>query len=244
MATLYLRATPEAVAPLVLLTGDPARVDRIDARLDGARIVSRNREYTLATGRYQDTPISALSAGIGAPSTAIALEELAGVGARAVVRVGTMMGVEAAMGSAVLATGAARFEGTSAAYLPLPCPAVPDWALARSVLAAATAAGLDVRTGISATYDAFYPAMAPTLVGGQPLDLAPLRAAGVLALDMETALVYIAGARLRLAVVALCLVTVRAEPFAQLAPNARAAGEDRLVGAALDGLVAFDRMTR
>jgi uridine phosphorylase len=43
--TLYLRCSPGDVGPRVLLCGDPARVDRIGALLDEARVVSRNREY-------------------------------------------------------------------------------------------------------------------------------------------------------------------------------------------------------
>ena len=239
--TLYLRCNPGDVAPLVLLTGDPARVDRIAEMLDQARVVSRNREYVVATGEYRGQPISAVSAGIGAPSTAIALEELTRLGLRAVVRVGTMMGVHAPMGTAVISTGAARFEGTSGAYLPLAYPAIPDWYLSQALAEAGRDHHLDVRLGLTVTQDAFYPSMAPSLVKRGTLDLHVPRRAGALALDMESSLVCVMGMTLGFAAAVMCLVTVQAEPFTTLESDSRAALEAQLIAAVFDGLIGFDK---
>jgi uridine phosphorylase len=238
--TLYLRCRPGDVAPLVLLTGDPARVDRIAQMLENPRSVSQNREFVVVSGQYRGAAVSAVSAGIGAPSTAIALEELAQLGVHTVVRLGTMMGLHAPMGSVVLSTGAARFEGTSSAYLPMPYPAIPNWHLVGALASAAQHHGLDVHRGVTATYDAFYPAMAPTLVGRGELDLKLLLDAGTLAMDMETSLLYILGMRLRLATAAMCLVTVQAQPHAALDADTRTALETRLITAALDGICSLD----
>ncbi len=237
--TLYLRCRPGDVAGRVLLTGDPARVARIGGMLNQAHEVARNREFLVVSGEYQGQQVSALSAGIGAPSTAIALEELARLGVRAVVRLGTMMGVHAPMGSVVLSTGAVRFEGTSSAYLPLAYPAIPDWDLVQGLAAAGREHDLDVRLGLTATHDAFYPSMAPELVNRGQLDLDIPRRAGVLALDMESSLVYVAGMVLGLAAASMCLVTVQAEPHAALPPDQRTALETHLIEAALDGLITF-----
>lgn len=239
--TLYLRCQPEDVAPLVLLTGDPARVQRTADLLDDARLIGVNREFAVASGAHCGVPVTVVSGGIGAPSTAIALHELAQAGAKAVVRVGTMMGVEAQMGQVVLSTGAARFEGTSPTYLPLAYPAIPDWDLVQSLAEAGRAAALDLRMGPTATYDAFYPDMAPDLIGAGPLDLAELRRAGILSLDMETSLVFVLGGVLRLAVAAFCAVTVQAQPHLHLDPSPRADLDQRLVQAALDGLAAWGK---
>jgi len=241
--SLYLRCKPGDTSPRVLLTGDPARVHRIADALDDVRIVSQNREYTVATGRHREVPITAVSAGIGAPSTAIAIEELAQLGARVIIRVGTMMSIDpekAPMGTALVSTGAARFEGTSAAYLPSAYPAVPHWGLAHHLLLKAAWHRLTVVSGLTATYDAFYPSMAPSLVGRGNLDLEPLRQAGILALDMETSLVHIMGTKFGIATAALCLVTVQAEPFTTLDSDERSRLEERLIAAALDGLIGFD----
>lgn len=239
--TLYLRLVPEDVAPLILISGDPARVQRTAGLLDDARMIGVNREFAVATGSHKGVPVTVVSGGIGAPSTAIALHELAQVGAKAVVRIGTMMGVEAQMGQVVLSTGAARFEGTSASYLPLAYPAIPDWALVHALADAGQAAALDVRTGLTATYDAFYPHMAPALIGTGTLDVTGLRRAGVLSLDMETSLVFVLAQTLHLAAAAMCAVTVQAQPHRHLDPDVRADVDRRLVIAALDGLVAWGR---
>ncbi len=237
--SLYLRCRPGDVAPLVLISGDPARVDRVAALLDGVYHVRHNREFAVATGKHRGVPVTVVSGGIGAPSTAIALHELADLGARAVVRIGTMMGVSAPLGSVVVATGAARFEGTSARYLPLAYPAIPDWSLTHCLAEAGRAARLDVRLGPTATYDAFYPDMAPSLIGAGKLDLSEAQRAGILSLDMETSLIFVAGTVLGLATGAMCLVTVQAEPHKHLAADVRTDLDDRLVRAALDGLVKF-----
>lgn len=237
--SLYLRCRPGDIAPLVLISGDPSRVQRTAEWLDSARLIGVNREFAVATGQHQGLPVTIASGGIGAPSTAIALHELAQLGARAIVRIGTMMGVEAQLGQIVLSTGAARFEGTSASYLPLAYPAIPDWDLVHALAQAGTEAGLNARMGLTATYDAFYPHMAPELVGAGSLDLSELRRAGVLSLDMETSLVFVLSRMLGVASAVMCAVTVQAEPHAHLDPDNRAEIDQRMVQAALDGLTAW-----
>lgn len=237
--SLYLKCRPGDVAERVLLTGDPARVDRIASKLEQAVVIGQNREFYSVTGVYRGRHISAVSSGIGAPSAAIAVEELAQLGTKAVTRVGTMMGVRAPLGSLVISTGAARFEGTSAAYLPLEYPAIPDWPLAQALCEAAKQTSLPLFMGITATYDAFYPRMAPALVErGQP-DLDLLQKAGVLALDMETSLLYVLGCRLGIAAASLCLVTNEAAPFSVIGAEQRTNHEDMLIQAALSGLAAW-----
>lgn len=240
--TLYLKCGPGDIAARVLLSGDPARVDRAAALLGDVRHVGHNREFSVATGTFRGTPVSIVSGGIGAPSTAIAIEELVQVGAKAIVRVGTMMGIGtgAPLGTVVLSTGAVRGEGTSQRYLPAHYPAIPDWTLVQALRNAAQAAGLDTRLGMTATYDAFYPDMAPSLIGAGELELAEARRANVLAMDMESSLVFVLGALRGIATAAMCLITVQAEPHRHLDPPVRADGDRRLIEAALTGLAAFE----
>ncbi|MCC6616658.1 MAG: nucleoside phosphorylase [Anaerolineae bacterium] len=234
--SLYLRCEAGDIHERILLTGDPARVDRIAGMLSGAHQVAQNREFYVISGDWHGTPVSVVSSGIGAPSAAIALEELAQLGARAVVRVGTMMGVDLPMGSFVLSTGAARFEGTSPAYLGLEYPAIPDWDLVQYLLEIARARDLDIRLGLTASFDAFYPQMAPTLAGRKPLDVELFKRANVLALDMETSLLYVIGTTLHLATASMCLITNNAEPFTIIDQAAREMGEDALITTVLYGL--------
>ena len=237
--TLYLKCKPGDIAPLVLISGDPERVDRVAKLLTGVGPITQNREFAVATGAYNGVPVTVASGGIGAPSTAIAIHELVQLGAKAVVRIGTMMGVGAPVKSVVIPTGAVRHEGTSSRYLPMEFPAVPDCRLGRALLKAGNIHDLDVRRGLTATYDAFYPDMAPSLVSAESLDLSVLRRAHVLSMDMESALVFVLGTVLGIATASMCLVTVQAEPLVLLDTTTRAELDDRTVRAALDGLMAF-----
>jgi uridine phosphorylase len=231
---------PGDVAERVLLTGDPARVQRIASAMDRAHKVADNREFVTVTGVYHGTPLSVVSSGIGAPSAAIALEELAQVGAKAIVRVGTTMGIDQSMGALVLATGAVRLEGTSGQYLPLAYPAVPDWGLTRALEHAAPARRHHVTMGVVATVDAFYPKMAPALVGRGLPDLELFRRAGVVALDMESSLVLTLGRILGVATASACLVTNSIDPFGVIDSDARDEGEKALIETVFDGLLAWE----
>ncbi|MBK8021041.1 MAG: uridine phosphorylase [Chloroflexi bacterium] len=234
--SLYLRCTPGAIAERVLLTGDPARIERIVGMMDGGQIIAQNREFLVASGSVDGLPFTAISSGIGAPSAAIAIEEAAQLGAKAFVRVGTMMGIGLPMGCFVLSSGAARFEGTSNAYLPAAFPAVPDWPLAQSLLEAGQSAGWATRAGITATYDAFYPSMAPALVGRGLPDLELLRSGQVIALDMETSLLYTLALRLGIAAASFCVVTNNADPFEIIDAGLREKTEEGLIRAVFAGL--------
>ncbi|MBL8156924.1 MAG: hypothetical protein JNM70_22310, partial [Anaerolineae bacterium] len=65
--SLYLRCDPGDIAERVLLTGDPARIERIVEMMQG-EIIARNREFLVAAGSVNGVRYSAISSGIGAPS--------------------------------------------------------------------------------------------------------------------------------------------------------------------------------
>ena len=77
------------ITPYVLLPGDPGRVLRIGEKMDSFQEVAYNREFRTITGKYEGIPVTATSSGIGGPSAAIAVEELANSGAKVVIRVGS-----------------------------------------------------------------------------------------------------------------------------------------------------------
>lgn len=195
----HIACAPGDVGRYVFLPGDPGRVPMIAAHLDDAREVARNREYVVFTGSLEGEAVSVCSTGIGAPSAAIALEELAAIGADTVIRVGKSGGLQANLpvGSIVIATGAVRDEGTSRAYLPLEFPAVADIDIVNALIAASTDLGLPFQAGIIESKDAFY---AEIRAASMPLadDLTrrwgALRQAGVLASEMEAAALFVIAA--------------------------------------------------
>ena len=101
-----------------LLPGDPGRCEKIARYLDGSSFVRSNREFTTYTGTVLGEKVSVVSTGIGGPSAAIAMEELANLGVDTFVRVGTCGGIrlDVKSGDLVVATGAVRMEGTSREY--------------------------------------------------------------------------------------------------------------------------------
>jgi uridine phosphorylase len=149
---------PGDVPEHVFLCGDPARVDRIAQRWEERREVLQVREFRIVAGRHQGLPVGAASTGVGAPSTAILLEELVKVGARTFLRVGNSGGLatDLTLGDLVVTTGAVRDDGTSRSYVVPEYPAVADHALVGALLGAARRRGIPCRAGITWSLDAFY----------------------------------------------------------------------------------------
>ena len=113
------------VGRYVLLPGDPGRVPMIASLLDDAKEISHNREYLTYTGTLLGEKVSVTSTGMGCPSTAIAVEELAIAGADTFIRVGTSGPMQDFIeaGDLLIAWGAIRDEYTSKQYVPPEYPA-------------------------------------------------------------------------------------------------------------------------
>jgi len=151
-------ARPGELAERVFLCGDPARVDRISAGWEDRNQVCDVREYRITTGVCDGLPVSAASTGIGAPSTAVLLEELAKLGCHTFIRVGNSGGLDPklGLGDLVVTTGAVRDDGTSKSYVLPEYPAVADHEVVSALLRAAGEAGRVAHAGITWSLDAFY----------------------------------------------------------------------------------------
>jgi len=146
------------VARAVILPGDPQRVEKISARWDSVKKVAMHRQFVTHTGVYKGIPVSACSTGIGGPGTAIVIEELANVGARDFIRVGSCATLkkDIEIGDLIISTGAVRLEGTSKQYIRLEYPATPSYEIVLALIEAAEKLGLRYHLGISASTDSFY----------------------------------------------------------------------------------------
>ena len=158
----HIHVKPGDVGKYVLLPGDPDRVLRIAKYLDDSREIAFHREHRTCTGSYKGITISATSTGMGCPSTAIAVEELANVGATHFIRVGSTGALQKGLniGDLVVNTGSLRLDGTSRYYAHEGFPAVPDHFLTHALIDTANELkeklGYDLHTGIGVTSDAFY----------------------------------------------------------------------------------------
>jgi uridine phosphorylase len=167
---------------------------------DEAVKVAQNREYVTYTGSYKGAPISCTSTGIGCPSTAIALEELARTGANTFIRIGTCGAFQddTAVGDIVIFDSAMRLDGTSQEYAPVEYPAVAH----HEVVQASIEAGelLDYRTHVGTTRssDGFYSGHSKTgssfndyWHSGWSERMMDLKRMNILAAEMEASIIFV-----------------------------------------------------
>lgn len=156
----HIPCSKKDIGKIVLLPGDPQRSKLIGEKyLDGGRLVASYREFVTYTGFYRGIKISVTSTGIGSASTAIAVEELINMGAKALIRVGTCGGAlksEILPGSIIIPTAAIREEGTTKEYLPPEFPAIADMEIVQILSDTAKRLGYKYFKGINRTHDAYY----------------------------------------------------------------------------------------
>jgi len=154
----HIDCGPGDVAKSVLLPGDPARVDKIASQWESAHEVASNREYHTMTGVFEKTPLSCVSTGVGAPSLAIAVEELSRIGVETFIRVGTCGGIQKdqQLGDLVITTGAVRLDGASKDYIIPEYPAVAHYEVVEALIQAAKELNVRYHVGITASTDTFY----------------------------------------------------------------------------------------
>ena len=188
------------VNEIALVPGDPGRVDRIAAQCDEQEFVAENREYKVANAVYDGVPLTISSTGIGCPSAAIAVEELSRVGVETVIRVGTTGALqrEVEIGDMVVATGAAKNEGTTRRYEDVEFPAVPDFEVVSALVEAAEANDESIHVGPIASDDAFYAETDEYVTDWEE--------AGILSVEMEAAAVFTLARRKGLRAGAICTV--------------------------------------
>ncbi|MCL1989171.1 MAG: uridine phosphorylase [Firmicutes bacterium] len=199
------------VGKYVIMPGDPKRCKSIAEHFDNPKLVADLREYTTYTGFLDGEKVSVTSTGIGGPSTAIALEELVMIGADTFIRVGTSggMATNALGGDVVIATGAIRLDGTGNEYAPLEYPAVADFEVVSSLVAAAKLLNQNFHVGVVQCKDSFYGQHSPERM---PIshNLANSWQAyikmGALASEMESSTLFIVGSYLRVRTGSVLLV--------------------------------------
>ncbi len=158
----HINMVPGDVGEYILLPGDPFRCDVVAKYLENAKLVAHKREHKCYTGYYKGVRVSVVSTGMGCPSTAIALEELANIGGKVFIRLGTSAGLkpEVHPGDLLITTASMKNDGTTRMYVPECFPAVADLDLTTLLIQTAKELCRDtphaVHFGITATDDAFY----------------------------------------------------------------------------------------
>ena len=113
-------------AKLAITPGAPERVERIAKLLDKPKFLASTREFTSWLGYIGDKAVVVCSTGIGGPSVSIAVEELAQLGVRTFLRIGTTGAIQPHInvGDILVTTGAVRLDGASLHFAPPEYPAV------------------------------------------------------------------------------------------------------------------------
>ena len=186
MTEFHIKCDPADISRYCFTPGDPARAKRMSEMFDDARFITDSRGYLVYSGHYRGVFMTVCATNMGGPTVAIALEELAHMGADTFIRVGSCGGLQEFLGpgDVIISTGTVRLGGTGNAYLPLQYPAVPTFSVVRALEDAAKGMGVPVHLGIGAAGDAFY---SPNEGREQ------LTNAGVLAIEMESDTLYIIG---------------------------------------------------
>lgn len=146
-------------ATVAIVPGDPKRVEKIARLMDNPVHLASLREFTSWHGELDGKAVIVCSTGIGGPSTSIAVEELAQLGIRTFLRIGTTGAIQENInvGDVLVTTAAVRLDGASQHFAPLEYPAVADFTCTNALYDAAKEAGATVHVGVTASSDTFYP---------------------------------------------------------------------------------------
>lgn len=231
----------EDIGKYVILPGDPKRCEKIATYFENPKKVGDRREFVTYTGFLNGEKVSVTSTGIGGPSAAIAITELAKLGAHTFVRVGTCGGIDIDVksGDIVIAQAAIRAEGTSKEYDPIEFPAVADFGVTAALKKGAEALGAKDHVGVVQCKDSFY--------GQHEAESMPVsyvltnkweawKRLGSLASEMESAALFVVASFLKVRVGSCFLVVANQEREKQNLPNPVVHDTDLAIRVGIEGL--------
>jgi uridine phosphorylase len=185
----HIRCDKKDIARYIFCPGDYARAKRIADHFENPRLVSDSRGYMVYSGNYQGIFMTACGTGMGGPTVAIALEELAHMGADTFIRVGSCGVFQDGQkpGDVIISSGTVRGGGTGNGYLPLMFPAVPTFKVLQQLVTSAAELKLPVTVGVGVAHDLFYSPHSDN----ERSDL--YKKAGLVSIEMESDTLFLAG---------------------------------------------------
>jgi purine-nucleoside phosphorylase len=198
---IHLRAEHGDYAEACLLPGDPLRAKLIaETFLEKVHEVNGERGLVGYTGTFRGQRVSVQASGMGCPSAAIVVEELAMLGVKKILRVGSCGGLQPdlKLGDLIIAISAVPADATARQLVGEPVAPTADWDLVHGAVHAAKELGQPVRVGPVVSSDLFY--------NPDRSQYARWSDRGVLAVEMESSLLFTLGALRK--VKAGCLLTV------------------------------------
>ena len=203
MSTPHNAAEPGAIAKTVLMPGDPLRAEFVaKTYLENPVCFNTVRNMLGFTGTYRGKPVSVMGSGMGMPSIGIYSYELFHFyGVDRILRIGTAGGIAdgVQLRDVIVGIGACTDSNYAAQYrLPGTFAPIASFRLAEKAVQAARRLGVPVKAGNVLSSDLFY--------GDDEGSLAAWKKMGVLAVEMESAALYMNAARAGKE--ALCLLTI------------------------------------
>ncbi|MDD5172947.1 MAG: nucleoside phosphorylase [Patescibacteria group bacterium] len=209
----HIACRKNELASYALLPGDPGRVLKITKNWEKKKQIAFNREYRSITGYFKNLKISCVSTGIGAPSAAIAIEEMIRLNVHTFIRVGSTGAIQKGInpGDLIINIGAVRSDGTSKSYIQPTYPALANYEVVMALIEACEKLSIKYHLGISASTDAFY--VGEGRLGFRGYNQAALKnivpdlqKANVINLDMENSIIFTLASLYNFRAGAICVV--------------------------------------
>jgi uridine phosphorylase len=237
----HIQLRPGDVGRYVFLPGDPGRCELIAAFFEEPRHVAQHREYNTYVGTLLGEKVAVTSTGIGGPSTAIAVEELAKVGADTFIRIGTSGAMQEFIepGDIAVVAAAIRDEGTSSHYLPIEFPAVANLDVTLALREGARRTGARAHVGVGQSKDSFYGEVEPArmpIANRLHERWAAWIAGGALCSEMEAATLYIVASTLRIRAGGIMMVGGHPDQRPMTAEEVARCDLDLVIRTAIEGL--------
>lgn len=233
---IHVRANPGDYAEACLLPGDPLRAQYIaETFLEDVQQRNGERGMLGYSGTFEGAPVSVQASGMGCPSAAIVIEELVQLGVRKILRVGTCGGLQPGMtmGDLIVALSATPADSTATHYVGgEPHAPTADFRLVHEAVHQAKKLGKPVRVGPIVSSDIFYQP--------DPGQAERWSQRGILAIEMEAAVLFTLGALRRIQAGCLLLVSdvVVDGEFVRITDEEMRAAVDQMTELALHTLVA------
>lgn len=205
-------------AEYVLLPGDPHRSESLAKAFDpNAKFLADSREHISYLANYHGQKILVCSSGLGGPNIGISVEELAVIGLKYYLRIGTCGAIqpEINLGDVVISTAGVRLEGASRDFAPITYPAVASFEFTNDMVEGAKVTKAPYHVGITASTDTFwqaqerYDSYTGYLMRNQRGAMGEWRALGVMNFEMEAATLFVMCSVMRLQAACVCGVIAR-----------------------------------
>lgn len=242
--TPHINATPADFGQTVLMPGDPLRAQYIAEHfLEAPVLVNNVRGVQGYTGVYKNVRVSVMASGMGMPSMGIYARELyEGFQVRNILRIGSAGAIQPHIDlkDIVIAMGASMDSNYQAQFHLMGSFApICSYEMLQAATQSAQALQAVYHVGNILSSDFFYDDDE-----GLPEALDPKRnwqKMGILAIEMESAALYLTAARLRKNALCICTVSDQLVRKEYLSAQARQTGFEQMMQVALETAVLLEK---